>query len=519
MRILLTNNTLDRRAGTELYVRDVARELQKRGHQPVAFSQRHGDVAASLRGCGIPVVDDPSKMGAPPDVIHGQHHIETLIALTSFPGVPAVSFCHGWMPWQEEPLRFPRVLRYVAVDQPCWEKLVLENGIPAAKVQLLFNFVDMERFRRRSALPKTPRRALAFGNYFSPGPAFETLRNACLRSGIQLDAAGMSCGNPHPAPERLLPGYDLVFAKARSALEAMAVGAAVILCGSEGLGPLVSPENWSELRRLNFGFRTLNLAYTEDEISSQIRRYDAEAAIEVRRLARSEATLTVAVDRLCGLYEEAVREGTTITPHLAAENAAVAQYLLRWAPQYKQWELASDREDLIAHVRRAESETAETRSELARTLEDLDSARDMLKEARDESSAAHAASRTAEAALIEARAELAAAHTAIAAEVFELRSRHEAEVSQARQQSDAMGHALNERIASLIAERDDWRGRHDEILRSATWRLSNLVLQSRAVRAVAMPLVERAGRFLRRSLPDRDDQSTLGAAGQIDRPG
>jgi hypothetical protein len=501
MRILLTNNTLDRRAGTELYVLDVARELQKRGHQPVAFSQRQGDVAASLRACGVPVVDDPRKMGAPPDVIHGQHHIETLIALTSFPGVPAVSFCHGWAPWQEEPLRFPRVLRYVAVDQPCWEKLVLENGIPADKVQLLFNFVDMERFPRRSALPRAPRRALAFGNYFSPGPAFETLRNACLRSGIQLDAAGMSCGNPHPAPERLLPGYDLVFAKARSALEAMAVGAAVILCGPEGLGPLACPGNWSELRRLNFGFRTLNLPYTEDELSNQIRRYDAEAATEVRDLVRSEATLIDAVDRLCGLYEEVVREGTTITPHPAAENAAVAQYMLRWVPRYKQWELASDRKCLIAQVRHAENETAETRSELARTLEELDSARDMLKDARNESSAAQAA---------------------ITAEVFELRSRHAAEVSQARQQSDAMGRALNERIASLIAERDDWRGRHDEISRSATWRLSNLVLQSRAVRAVAMPLVERAGRFLRRSLPERGGRPVSsgarrpGSTGQAD---
>ena len=34
--------------------------------------------------------------------------------------------------------------------------------------------------------------------------------------------------------------YDLVFAKARCALEAMAVGAAVVLCDTHGLGPMVT---------------------------------------------------------------------------------------------------------------------------------------------------------------------------------------------------------------------------------------------------------------------------------------
>lgn len=36
MRILLTNNTLGLRAGSELYVRDVALALLSRGHEPIA---------------------------------------------------------------------------------------------------------------------------------------------------------------------------------------------------------------------------------------------------------------------------------------------------------------------------------------------------------------------------------------------------------------------------------------------------------------------------------------------------
>ena len=463
MRILLTNNTLDFRAGSELYVLDIARELQKRGHQPVAFSQQQGTVAASLRESGIPVVDDPRKIVVAPDVIHGHHHIETLIALTSLPGVPAISFCHGWAPWQEAPLQFPRVLRYVAVDQPCWEKLVLENGIPSGKVELLFNFVDTACFQGRSALPTIPRRALAFGNYFSPGPTLEPLQKACGDLGIQLDVVGISCGYSHPAPEQLLTGYDLVFAKARSALEAMAVGAAVVLCGPQGLGPLVAPDNWKNLRGVNFGFRSLNLPLTAEQVTSQIRLYDAEAATEVRDRVRSEATLTDAVDRLCGLYEEVVREGETIPPDLAAESTAVAEYMLRWAPRYKQWEFAGDQEDLIRQRTHAEKAATEARSELSQR----------------------------------------------SAELAEVRSRHASEVEQASQKSDVKESELIGRIESLTAERDHWRSSHDAISQSATWRLAQSGLQSGLVRAVATPLVERLGAFLRRTLPDRHGKSYI----------
>ena len=49
MRILITNNTLAHRAGTELWVRDVSLRLLERGHSPIAYSRQLGEVAAELR--------------------------------------------------------------------------------------------------------------------------------------------------------------------------------------------------------------------------------------------------------------------------------------------------------------------------------------------------------------------------------------------------------------------------------------------------------------------------------------
>src|SRR5712672_3057133 len=101
MRILLTNNTLQWRAGSELYIYDVAVELLNRGHQPVAFSTVLGEVAELLRAATVPVIDDPSLLAARPDIIHGHHHFDTLIAALTFPSVPVLNFCHGWVPWEE----------------------------------------------------------------------------------------------------------------------------------------------------------------------------------------------------------------------------------------------------------------------------------------------------------------------------------------------------------------------------------------------------------------------------------
>ena len=156
MRILITNNTLAVRAGSELFVRDLAMALVRRGHDPMVFSTVLGDVADELRRATIPVLDDLRDLKVVPDVIHGQHHLDAMAAFLRFPDVPAVLVCHGWLPWEEAPVSFPSILRYVAVDDLCRERLLAEGGIPPKKIQVIRNFVDLERFRRRPPLPARP---------------------------------------------------------------------------------------------------------------------------------------------------------------------------------------------------------------------------------------------------------------------------------------------------------------------------------------------------------------------------
>jgi hypothetical protein len=328
LRVLITNNTLAGRAGSELYVRDTALELLKRGHAPVAYSTLLGEVAHELLASRIPVVDDLNKLALAPDVIHGQQHMELMTAVLHFPRVPAIQFIHNSSGWQEKPVRFPRILRYVAVDHACRD-LLLEHRIPEDRTRVLLNFVDLARFKsRRQPLSDTPQRALLFSNYATEETHLPAVREACARANIQLEVVGSQANNATAEPEKILAEYDLVFAKGRSALEAMAVGAAVLLCDFEGSGPMVTMANFSALRPLNFGRRTLSGPLDAAFIVEEIKRYDRGEALRVSETVRASAGHEPVIDELISLYEEVVRE-FELNGHAEKleEDRAAAAYL------------------------------------------------------------------------------------------------------------------------------------------------------------------------------------------------
>ncbi|HWS55438.1 MAG TPA: glycosyltransferase family 4 protein [Pyrinomonadaceae bacterium] len=332
--VLITNARLGWRAGTELYVRDVARGLLARGHTPVVYSPRPGRLAEEIRREGVPVVDDLERLSAPPDLIHGHHADETATALLRFPAAPALFVCHDWFSKRDHPPAFPRLLRYVAVDQQCHDKLVFEHGVPEERVRLLYQFVDLERFAPRPPLPARPRRAVVLCNYTKENEHLRAAREACRRAGLSLDVYGMGVGRPCAEPEKLLREYDLVFAKGRAALEALAVGAAVVVYWWRRLGPPVTAGELERLRRDNFGVRAMGGQLTPEEFGREVGRavaaYDAEDAAEVSRRVRASAGIDRAVDELVSLYEEVIAEHAAAPwPDPEAEARAAAGYLRR----------------------------------------------------------------------------------------------------------------------------------------------------------------------------------------------
>jgi hypothetical protein len=91
-------------------------------------------------------------------------------------------------------------------------------------------------------------------------------------------------------------------------MEAMSVGCAVVLLDIAGLGPMVTSDNFDDLRPLNFGAQTLRDEITAEGLITQIQRFDAADAARVRDLVRSQASLSAATEQLVDIYESVIAE-------------------------------------------------------------------------------------------------------------------------------------------------------------------------------------------------------------------
>lgn len=307
LNVLLTIQSMERIAGGSLYVRDLAVELARQGHHPVVYCRRLGIISDQLIAAGVPVTDSLDKI-AEPDVIHGNSPIESAAATLLFPQVPAIFVCHGWNSPDALAPNLPQILRYLAVSDISRDRLIYIDGIPEDRIAIHQNTVDLARFPRKAEIRLKPRNALVFSNNLSDENKLPKIREACEAEGTSLSIMGEASGSASIEPERTLHEFDLVFAKGRCALEALASGCSVIPCDELGLGEMINTENYELLRLRNFGRRTMRLTYDVPSIRAQIRCYDAADSALLTDHVRKTAGLVAATMNLVDTYRRVIRE-------------------------------------------------------------------------------------------------------------------------------------------------------------------------------------------------------------------
>ena len=329
MRVLIAGQSLGAIGGVQTYERDLATWLLGRGHTPIVYGTELGESARQLARLTIPFTDDLRSVAAPIDIIHGDSPVETMTALLHFPNTPALFVCHSWGGVALTTPHFPRILQYVAVDDTCADRLLLREAIAPEKLSVLLNAVDIERFGQRSPLPRKPRRAVVFGNLAHEMTSLPVIREACRRASLDLDVIGASAGTATEHPESIIGRYDIAFAKAKCAMEAMASGVAVILCDAPGIGGMVRSNDVDRLRRLNFGVRTLQKPLSAETLLDEIARYDADDAREVSNRIRMLASSDALHESLFALYENVIDEYTSTIRNdgWIAESRAAAVFL------------------------------------------------------------------------------------------------------------------------------------------------------------------------------------------------
>ena len=368
MKILVTNHRLQSAGGSEWFVVETAGALKKRGHEVVVFTTVGGEMAERLRGTGITVVDLPGDCPFRPDIIHGQHHLETMAALAAWPGLPAIYFIHGATPWEEHPPAHPRIRRYLATSPRFAWWIARECAVPESMVETVRNFFDPARFPVVRPQPLAGRRALVFHNTMDPaGEAVAALDAGCAMAGYSLERAGVAFGNILADPGHVLPEYDVVFAGGRSAIEAMACGCGVIPVTSRQSAERIHPGNYAEMVERNFTAEINAPPIDAGEIAEQLRAFQADEIAEITRRIRAEATLDATTEHLLEIYRTILATPFESEPDV--EAAAVSSYLAGLSARVKDADAARDRlfdEKDRAHLR---AEKWKKRAEiLARSL-------------------------------------------------------------------------------------------------------------------------------------------------------
>ncbi len=337
MRILLTNNSMDARAGTELYTYELSVRLRRLGHNPVVYSPTVGQVGQALWELGIPVIAELGALQERPDIIHGHHHLETMTACLAFPDVPAVYVCHGWLPLAEQPPTFPTIMTYIGVGSLTHERIMTSVRLDGRPAVIVPSFFDDESIEIRSEIPSTPHTALIYNNNLeNDSPLTQAILQACNERRIAVASVGRGFGSVTFEPGKVLREFDIVFAVGRSALEAMASGCAVIICDSSGVAGLATAEGLEGPGGLlNLSARS-RIRINSRAIGGEIDRYSPALVQRTTDHARSTRTLSLAVTKFVSIYEDAIARFKTTAPCPPERMLAdVSRYLESLGPILK----------------------------------------------------------------------------------------------------------------------------------------------------------------------------------------
>jgi glycosyltransferase involved in cell wall biosynthesis len=327
LRILITNIWLKGRSGTEIVTMDMACGFMRRGHEVVVFSPDLGESAHALRREGARVTDRLDDLDFRPDVVHGNHAVDLVHGLIAFPHAPGVFVCHNPEHWICSPPDMSRIRAFVSVDRLGQERIARELPRTRGHVHLVHNAVDLQRFTPRGPLPPRPAKAMMLTK-FSTG--ISEVRAACEAAGIEIDVVGTGVGTVVDDLPKRLRSADIVFASARMAIEAMAVGCAVVVMDGRGLAGLATEEAFAVWRDENFGRTALTRPVTVEVLAREIAKYDTIEAARVAEHVRANHGL----DRALSIYEEIYRNAIANNGKIDAHEEAreLSRLMRHWLP-------------------------------------------------------------------------------------------------------------------------------------------------------------------------------------------
>lgn len=256
------------------------------GHKVAIYSPHCGTLAEEIRAMGIEVVEEIERLQLKPDIIHGHHILPLFDALRHFPAIPAIYVCHDFTAWHDEPIYHPNITTYIGVGRLTQSRIQKVLNIPNDQVHLVYNSFNELLFTQIRDLPIKPLSCLVYSKYPNID---QVIVPVCKRLGLKVDVAGSGFEQAVTKPENILSKYDIIFTSGMAAIEALASGAAVILCDGRGAFGIVTTSNYKYVQEHNLGLKTLELELSPEFVEDNINKYNREDAELVSRLVRQES--------------------------------------------------------------------------------------------------------------------------------------------------------------------------------------------------------------------------------------
>ena len=295
MRILITNNRLDQRAGSESYVETVMGALRDLGHEVIAFSPGLGEVASSLRSRGFEVHDNVTHLPDGIDVIHGQHVNAVAEVRRVLPSVPLVFVAHSWFIPNEDPCAELAPAALVALNERVQNRLrsiAFPSHIPIHRLRQPVEIGFFDGIRRVPS--DRPESALLVSRKITG--RLKSIQEACERAGIELRTLRGESADPRLE----MAAADMVLASGRSALEAMSMARPTLLIDQTVCAGWITEDSWERIE--NEGFGTGNPTDSVTDLDALLAMYSPDFGIQARILAAHQHAAQDHASALIAIY-------------------------------------------------------------------------------------------------------------------------------------------------------------------------------------------------------------------------
>jgi glycosyltransferase involved in cell wall biosynthesis len=216
------------------------------------------------------------------DFIIAQHTVPTLLARKAIPHAPMIYFSHSPSTVEKPPSIPLGIAHYVAISEEIKSKLINESGIKPKDISLIWNGIDLERFKSMTPLHRHVERILFMSSRYQDKNLL-VVKAAAQKVGAKLTILGKRHKTIHV--EKYINRSDIVITLSRGAMESMACGRPVVIYDYQGGEGLITARNCKTLMKCNFSGRTLHVDYTPAQLVAEIKKYKPSLGPASRAIA------------------------------------------------------------------------------------------------------------------------------------------------------------------------------------------------------------------------------------------